>query len=129
VPIALTTFQLPGGARCVRVSSSGHVSGEDAATYVRETSPGSPLAGLPHLVVTAKQESISPEARAVFAGNDTGGQEPWVAVVAANPVIRVANNFLIRVQRRKRVRIFGTEPEAIQWLDEQTRPAGGTPVR
>ncbi len=43
------------------------------------------------------------------------------AVVVTNPIVRVATNFLVRVGRNKRVRLFGSEAEAIQWLAERVR--------
>src|SRR5438045_232259 len=114
MPIEMTTFQLPGGARGVRVVASGHFSKEDAGAYFQETNPEGPLFGLPQLVVTQKQDSVSSEARGVFAALGSAGEkEPWVAVVVSNAVTRVVNNFLVRVLGRKRVRLFKGEPEAL----------------
>src|SRR5262245_56110786 len=46
--------------------------------------------GLPRLVLTRQMTSVAPEARWLFVGRpDEGEQEPWVAVVVHNPVVRV----------------------------------------
>jgi predicted DCC family thiol-disulfide oxidoreductase YuxK len=121
MPFELTTFTLPGGARCLRMVTAGHFSKEDADAFVRETDPGGPMHGLPRLVLTQKQESISSDARSVFAARTEAGQEPWVAVVVTNPVIRVVTNFLMRVNRNLKVTLFTDEEPAIRWLDEQCR--------
>ena len=115
MPIETSTFQLPRGARGARVVASGHVSKEDADAYVKDTNAGGPLFGLPQLVLTQQQDSISSGARGIFATLGSAGEkEPWIAVVVSNTVTRVVNNFMVRVLGRKRVKLFNGEPEAIQ---------------
>jgi hypothetical protein len=122
MPVEMTVFTLPGGARCLRMVTAGHFSKEDADVVVKETNPGGALHGLPRLVLTQKQESISSEARGIFATRDEGSHSPWIAVVVTNPVVRVATNFMMRVNRSfSKVRLFTEEQAAIGWLDERTR--------
>lgn len=122
MPVEMTTFTLPGGARCLRMVTSGHFSKEDADAVIRETEPGGTMYGLPRLVLTQKQESISSEARGLFAARgDLGDKEPWVAVVVNNPVIRVVTNFIVRINRNKKVSMFTDEQVAVRWLDERSR--------
>jgi hypothetical protein len=122
MPVEMTTFTLPGGARCLRMETSGHFSKEDAAVVIRETSPGGSYFLLPQLVLTQKQTSIASEARSAFAARgELGDREPWAAVVVSSPVIRVVTNFLVRINRNKRVCLFNGEPEAVRWLDAHTR--------
>src|SRR5687768_14615403 len=116
MPVELSTFSLPGGARCVRIVSSGHFSRKDAEDILKEMNPGGSMVGMPRLVLTQQLSSVAPEARRVFSGRpEEGEQEPWVAVVVSNPVVRVTTNFLVRINRNKRVRLFAGEPEAVRW--------------
>jgi len=122
MPYVTSFFQLPCGARCSRVNTSGTFSREDGVTLIHDWEPGGPLHGLPALVQTRELASVSAEARGFFAGRGSFLEEdPWVAVVVTNPVIRVTTNFILRIQKSKTVRLFSGEPEAIQWLDERIR--------
>ena len=48
----------------------------------------------------------------------------WFAIVMTNPVMRVVANFILRVTKTTRRRMFPTEAEAIRWLDERARESG-----
>lgn len=126
MPVQMRIFVLPGGARCLRMETSGHFSAEDADVVVRATNPGGEYHRLPQLVQTHKQLSISSEARKVFAARgELGEAEPWVAVVVTNPVVRVTTNFLARVGGSRKTRLFAAEAEALAWLDQHApKPAG-----
>lgn len=119
MPVEMTTFELPGGTPCLRMVTSGHFSKVDADAVVKETSPGGIYFGMPQLVLTQQQVSISSDARGAFAARGSQGEsEPWVAVVVTNPIVRVATNFIVRIGRNKRTRLFGNEADAVQWLVE-----------
>jgi len=61
-------------------------------------------------------------ARAVFAGRgEIGDREVWTAVVVTNPVIRVTANFIMRIQKQRKTKLFSVEAEALRWLDARTR--------
>lgn len=126
MPVELSTFELPGGTRCVRIVTRGHLSKEDAETILERTGPGGPLFGMPQLVLTQQQESADTESRAAFLKRTiTGELEPWTAMVVTHPVGRVAASFLIRVAQKKRTKVFRLEAEAVQWLDERLRETKG----
>jgi hypothetical protein len=91
---------------------------EDAVALVQQLDPGGPFQGLPLLVLTQGMESVSSDARGRLARRgEQGGWEPWSAVVATNAIIRVTVNFVARLTRVRRTKLFATEVEALQWLD------------
>lgn len=133
MPYETTIFQLPCGARCVRMVSRGTLTAEDATTLIRQSEPGGELHGLPFLMLSHQLQSVSPEARSLFGKRgEVGDEEPLTAIVVTNPVVRVTSNFLMRVQRTKRSKLFSTEEEALRWLDarireQAPRPGAGRP--
>jgi len=132
MPFRTTFSQLPCGERYLRLEPSGHFSREDAEALIQLVNPGGELHGFPTLILTEKVESFGSEARALFAGRgDAVEKDSWLAVVVTNPVIRVALNFLKRVQPPSKGVIFANEPEALQWLDARVREdrAGGVGAR
>ncbi|HVE85057.1 MAG TPA: hypothetical protein VND93_19535 [Myxococcales bacterium] len=120
-----TTFQLPCGARALRLELSGVFSGAEAAELSKHSDPGGQFQGLPCLILTQKMESLSAEAREVFAGR---GERPeptaWTAMVVTSPIIRVVANFMMRIQRYKRTKMFTSEEEGLRWLDARAGPTG-----
>jgi len=122
MPYQASFFQLPCGARCSRVDASGNFSGEDAAALIKDWEAGGPLHGMPALVQTSHMTSASSDARRLFSRRpDPGREEPWVAVVVTNPMIRVTVNFVTRIQGGKKMKLFAGEEESIQWLDDRIR--------
>ncbi|HVE82232.1 MAG TPA: hypothetical protein VND93_05270 [Myxococcales bacterium] len=106
----------------MRADCSGNVTKEDADAWLRQVDPGGPFHGLPILAVTLQLNRVASEARSVFAQRgDVAGFKAWMAVVVTNPVIRVTTNFVMRMARNTKQRIFATEQEAILWLDERLR--------
>ena len=122
MPFTTSFAQLPCGERYLRLETSGRFSREDALALIERVNPGGDLHGVPALVLTEKMESLGSEARVLFAERgDAVEKDSWVAVVVASPVIRVALNFLKRVQGAKNGMLFSNEPAALQWLDAQVR--------
>jgi len=122
MPIQVSAFQLPSGARAVRADCTGTISHEEAEAWMSQGDPGGPFHGVPVLALTLQLDGVTPGARGVFARRrDLTDIDPWTAVVITNPIIRVATNFVMRVARTKRQRIFATEQEAVLWLDERIR--------
>jgi predicted DCC family thiol-disulfide oxidoreductase YuxK len=80
--------------------------------------------GMPALVLTQHMQDMEPEARSVFGGWKETTPAEWFALVMTNPVVRVTANFIFRFSKTTRRRIFGTEAEAIRWLDERARESG-----
>lgn len=118
MPVEWSVMQLPSGARYLRIITRGQISREDAAYMIAQHGPGGPLHGVPQLVLTQELTSVSADARAMFVSTPSD-DAPWVAMVVVNPVIRVSSNFMIRVNRNKRTRLFPNEASAIQWLEDR----------
>jgi hypothetical protein len=122
MPYDLSFFQLPCGARAARLAMRGIISGGDAEELVHKTGPGGDMFLVPTLALTAEMKAISSAARGLFAGRaDRPQHESWTAVVVTNPIARVAIRFIMRVQRTNKADLFGTEAEAIRWLDKRAR--------
>ncbi len=124
MPIELSTFLLPSGARCVRAICSGDLTKKDLDAGDLQLGAGGPLHGLPILSLSQQVTSVSSDARQLMGSR---GAEVWTAVVVTNPVIRVTTNFLMRVTGSKKQRLFTSEAEAIQWLDERVQERPGAP--
>jgi hypothetical protein len=118
--IEMSISQLPSGARCMLMVTAGHFSKEDAEEFFRQISPGAPMHRLPRLCLCQKQTSASSDARTMFVRLE-GEEEPWTAMVVVSPVVRVAINFVLRISKNKKVRLFTDEREATRWLDERVQ--------
>jgi len=128
VPHETTFLQLSCGARTCRVELSGTLSSEDARALLPQMVPGGALHGMPRLFVMQRLGSISSDARGLIGQSGPAKAETWEAVVVTNPVIRVTVNFFLRIQGRKKTKLFSAEPEALQWLDARVREEGsGSP--
>jgi len=122
VPFSITTITLPCGSPCVRVECVGVVSKEDADQMMAVIGDGGTMFGVPMLIQSERQKSLSPEARQLFSkGFDSRDEQAWCGVVATNPLLRVTINFVTRVTRNRKVRMFASEAEATRWLDERVR--------
>jgi hypothetical protein len=121
MPFTISPFVLPCGARACRVEWTGVTTGEEARAVVAHLSTGGQYYGLPLMVVTLKMESMDPEARHVFGSRNDRPATEWLAMVVANPLIRVATTFINRTSQHPRQHMFGTEAEAIEWLDARAR--------
>jgi hypothetical protein len=121
MPCDHSTFELPDGRRCARLDWSGFVSAEEADAALALSESGGPLYGLPVLSVALKMTGMSPEARAIFSSPRRNALSQKLALVTADPVIRVTANFVFRIQRNKSQRHFRSEAEAVAWLTEKDR--------
>jgi hypothetical protein len=121
VPYQLSTFQLPNGRRCARLDWTGVISGEEADAVLAEGEPGGSVQGLPFLAIGLKMTGMSPEARAIFSSPRRNTFQEKMALVIANPMLRVIANFVLRTRRNDTQRLFKTEEEAVAWLMEKGR--------
>lgn len=123
MPIQASAFRLPSGAQAVRADCIGTVSKEDADAWFQQIDLGGPFHGLPILAIALELDRVTPEARSVFGrrGDGTTRTESWMAVVLTNPVLRVTTNFVMRISRTRRMRLFATQEEAALWLDQRLR--------
>jgi hypothetical protein len=122
VPFSITTITLQCGSPCVRVECVGVVSKEDAEQMMGVIGDGGTMFGVPMLIQSERQKSLSPEARTLFSkGFDSRPEQAWCGVVVTNPLLRVTINFVIRVTRNRKVKMFAGEAEATRWLDARAR--------
>ena len=122
MPFTITTITLPCGSPCVRVESIGVVSKEDAAQMFAVIGEGGTMFGVPMLIQTERQKSLSPEGRSLFSkGFDSPDKQAWCGVVVINPLLRVTINFMVRMNGNRKVKMFAGEAEATRWLDERVR--------
>jgi hypothetical protein len=122
VPISITTITLPCGSPCVRLECLGVVSKEDADQMMAVVGEGGTMFGVPMLIQSERQKSLSPEARSLFnKGFDSRNEQAWCGVVVLNPLLRVTVNFMTRVTGNRKVKMFASEAEATRWLDDRAR--------
>jgi len=76
---------------------------------------------MPLLIVLQGLDAFSSDARRTIGQMQLEEVETWEAVVVTNPVVRVTINFIMRIQGRKKTKLFPDEPEALQWLDARAR--------
>jgi len=119
MPYQLSTFQLPDGRRCARLDWTGVITGEEADAALAEGEPGGSVQGLPLLAIGYKMTGMTPEARAIFSSARRSSFDNKMGLVIANPVLRVMSNFVLRVRRNDKQRLFKTEEEAVAWLMEK----------
>ena len=123
MPIQAIAFRLPSGAQGVRADCTGTVTKEEAEAWLRQVEPGGPFHGLPVLAVAQRLDRLTADARGVYAklGNSAPEVERWIAVVVTNSVLRVTANFVMRITKKRKMRLFRTEEEAVRWLDDRLR--------
>ncbi|HZN93954.1 MAG TPA: STAS/SEC14 domain-containing protein [Myxococcales bacterium] len=121
MPYEISTFELPDGRRCARLDWLDTVTGEDADAALAQCEPGGSVHGLPVLALGHRMTDMSPEARAIFSGPRRESFKEKMALVIANPLLRVMANFVLRIRRSNLQRLFRTEAEAIAWLLEKSR--------
>ena len=124
MPYEISTFTLPCGARAARVKITGTFEGPEAHSAMDNWAPGGALHGVPGLVLTQEVKAATPEARSIFGGWKETSATEWFAVVVTSPLLRVTGNFILRVSKSTRRKMFTTEAEALQWLDERARESG-----
>lgn len=118
MPIQTQEGKTPKGQRCMRALVNGHVSLADSQAMGEQLQPGQPYHKALVLCVVEKGTQYSPESRKYF-GTLTGCYGR-MATVVTNPVLRASINFMVRlVGDVKDFRMFGTEAEAMLWLDEK----------
>jgi hypothetical protein len=120
MPYTISTFTLPGGSLALHADAAGDIGKEDVAYFLEKAGPGSPTVGLPVLITTRNLKSLSSEARGFMTTSvDASKGLAWCAMVLTNPVIRVAVNFMMRLNRHPKLKIFAKEEDATGWLDER----------
>ena len=119
MPYEVSTFELPDGRRCARVVWLETITGEDADTLLAQCEPGGSFHGLPVLALGHQMAGLTPEARAIFSSPRSDAFSAKLAMVMANPLLRVTANFVLRIRQSNLQRLFRTEAEAISWLTEK----------
>lgn len=122
MPFNIMTITLPCGSPCVRVECIGVVSKEEAGQMMAVIGEGGTMFGVPMLIQSERQKSLSPEARKIFSeGFNSRNEQAWCGVVVISPLLRVTINFVTRVTGNRKVKMFAGEAEATRWLDERAR--------
>lgn len=124
--IEVTLGQTPAGRELVRMRSSGEVSAADAESIKPLVGQGGKWEGKPILAVIEKGANYSPEARQAFGsfGGVKDSKPIPVAVVVGSAPLRVMLTFVIRISGAGDwTRFFGTEAEALAWLDQSIAAA------
>jgi hypothetical protein len=121
MPYETTFFQLPCGAQACRLEVRGDFSLKDTEPLLQLLATGGRLHGMPLLVPVQELNSITSDARAAILKASRGRAESWTAAVVTRATIRVTLNFIMRIQGRKKTRMFTSEAEALEWLDARVR--------
>jgi hypothetical protein len=129
MPYTLQSHVTPNGLRVTRHVSKGRITAIEAAEIMKLISKGGPHYGLPLLVISDDSTEVAPEARRIFT-TPTDEEPLPSAIVSTSVVMRVTINFIGRVNGNHKMKLFATEAEAVQWLEEvclPAKPAAGTP--
>ena len=127
MPYETTLFQLPCGVQACRLEARGDFSIEDTRQIYQQLASGGRLHGMPLLILTHELSSITSDSRAAIVKVGREQAERWEAAVVTSTVLRVTINFIMRIQGRKKTKLFTSEREALQWLDARVgeNAAGG----
>ncbi|PCC66826.1 hypothetical protein SAMN02745121_00445 [Nannocystis exedens] len=121
MPIAFEELLTPRGRPYVRVAVSGEFGLAEARQFVDSFGKGGPYYMKPSMSVVLRGTEYTSEARKHL--QSTGETAP-MCTVTSSPLVRAAINLMLRLSGRTGTfRLFGNEPEALAWLDEQiSRP-------
>jgi len=86
---------------------------EDAQPFLEASSAKKPTPVLHDSSRSGKYTSRARKAILAFFSDPRIGK---IAVIGARPYTRVLLSFLIKASGRENMRLFGTEPEALAWL-------------
>ncbi len=114
--ITVNEILTPAGHKAVRIIGRGDFSAEDASEYSRLLSPGGSFHHLPLVGILEKDARPTAEARKILS------QVPERAVpqamVVQTAAQRVIVSFLVKVSGYRNTRAFGSEKDALAWIDE-----------
>jgi hypothetical protein len=117
MPYTLKTEQTPNGLKFTRLHTSGRITETEADALMHELA-GSRYSSQPMLAVTGESTEVTADARRIFTTSvGTDGALPS-AIVTSNAVMRITVNFIGRVNGNHNTRLFSTEREALQWLEQ-----------
>ena len=117
MPIAFEERVTPRGRGYVRVPVAGMFDAAEAEAYVQHFKKGGPHFMKPTISVVARGTEYTTEARKLLVQVTEAGP---TATVTSSPLVRAAINLMLRLaSKSNNLRIFGTEPEALAWLDDQ----------
>lgn len=120
--------------KCIKTTTSRTMLGEDGIVRVRmipgtretlETAQENIAAflelcagkKLPVLIDLTDTLGASQEARRLYSGDDVSRYTAATAMIVSSPVTKVMASFFLKLNRPRRIlRLFTSEPEAIEWL-------------
>jgi hypothetical protein len=125
MPFTFGDINTPKGRRCLRIDSEGLCGLDDGQALQARLVPGQPHHFGLVFSRAAKTTEFSPELRRFFP---TMGTDSYLAMasVITSPVVRAAVKLLVRLTPRsaENFRVFGSDAEALAWLDEVADTAG-----
>jgi hypothetical protein len=125
VPFSFGEITTPKGRRCLLIDSEGLCDLADGQAMQARLMPGQPHHFGLVCSRAAKTTEFSPELRRFFP---TMANDSYLALasVITSPVVRAAVKLLVRLTPRSAAnfRAFGTDAEALAWLDESADSAG-----
>lgn len=122
MPLAFEELATPRGRPYVRVAVTGEFDLADAKQFVTRFGKDGPYFMKPSMSVVPRGTEYTSDARKHL---QTMGDAGPTATVTTSPLVRAAVNLMVRLSGRKNtLRMFGTEAEALAWLDEQIAKTG-----
>ena len=122
MPMDVKKSKTPKGQTYLKIHSHGDVTAADAEALNKSMLPGAENADLAILATVDSNAKFSPEARSAFtrSGGNTNENPKPVAVVVTSAPLRVMLSFIIRMSgAASNTRFFGTEPEALTYIEEK----------
>lgn len=106
----------------IRQQLDGDIDHEMATKFIEESRAAAARLRDPKKVrILAISDSMgkgTPEARRILMGNLENDNVYRVALVGKNPFMNAAVSFILAIRPSKKVRVFSSEDEALQWLNE-----------
>jgi hypothetical protein len=123
MPFQFEVLTSASGLHYLRIDASGRIELADAKAFEAHMLQPQLRDGLV-LSVVSKGTEYSPEARKFFPSMKDKTSK--VAGVVTSPIVRAAINMMLRLDNEagKRMRLFTSEQEAMNWLEGGPSPSG-----
>lgn len=117
MPIELSETKTKSGHPVLRANFINDVTAADATGYHSRLLPGAQYDGWGHLVV-GNVTGVSGDVRKVLASRKPDPRNPPpVAIILSSALARMAAGLAMRLTENDNSETFGTEAQALEWLD------------